>query len=105
VHRLLVAGGRGLFFEHMGNSPLIERLRPKEDHYTTGERPVTWNEILAMRPRFRRLDARPFHIVSRLRNKIRFCGGQSAKLLDHTLLTAFPWLRHFASGVVIYVEK
>jgi SAM-dependent methyltransferase len=105
VHRLLVPGGRALFFEHMGNSRLIEWLRPKEGHYTTGERPVTWSEVVAMRAQFSRFDIHPFHIISRLRNRMSVCGTPTAKRIDHALLTALPFLRHFASGVVICLQK
>ena len=105
VHRLLVPGGRGLFFEHMGNSRLIEWLRPKEGHYTTGERPVRWDELLLMRELFSRFDVHPFHVVSRLRSKLRICGTPAAKRFDHALLTALPALRHLASGVVVCLQK
>lgn len=105
AHRLLVPGGRGLFFEHMGNSQLIEWLRPKE-HYTTGEQPVRWAEIQRVAAAlFRKVETKPFHLIARLRNRIAICGSDTAKRIDHALLSVAPALRYFASGVVIYLEK
>jgi 2-polyprenyl-3-methyl-5-hydroxy-6-metoxy-1,4-benzoquinol methylase len=105
VKRLLRPGGRGLFFEHMANSKLIERFRPKEKDYTKGERPVTWKEIQMMRSEFSRLVARPFHIASRLRKRVRVLNRPLVKRVDHAVLSALPFMRHFASGLVIYLEK
>jgi len=105
VKRLLKPGGRGLFFEHMGNSKTIERFRPKEKDYTKGERPVTWKEVQQLRPEFSRLVARPFHIASRLRRRAQVLNRPAVKRLDHAVLSALPFMRHFASGLVIYLEK
>jgi len=105
IKRLLKPRGRGLFFEHMGNSRMIERFRPKEKDYTKGERPVTWQEVQAMRPEFSRLVARPFHIVSRLRKRVQLLNRPVVKRVDHAVLSTLPFMRHFASGMVIYLEK
>ena len=105
IKRLLKPGGRGLFFEHMGNSKTIERLRPKENHCTKAERPVTWNEIQEIRPEFSRMVAKPFHIASRLRKRIQVLHRPVVKRFDHVVLNALPFMRQFASGTVIYVEK
>jgi|HubBroStandDraft_2_1064218.scaffolds.fasta_scaffold10045_2 2-polyprenyl-3-methyl-5-hydroxy-6-metoxy-1,4-benzoquinol methylase len=105
IRRLLRPGGRGLFFEHMGNSKLIERFRPKEKDYTKGERPVTWKEIQEIGPKFSRMVARPFHIASRLRKRIQVLNRPLVKRVDHAVLSALPFMRHFASGMVIYLEK
>jgi 2-polyprenyl-3-methyl-5-hydroxy-6-metoxy-1,4-benzoquinol methylase len=105
IKRLLKPGGRGLFFEHMGNSKTIERLRPKEKDYTKGERPVTWKEVQEIRPEFSKLLARPFHIASRLRKRVRLLNQPVVKRVDHAILSALPFMRHFASGMVIYLEK
>jgi 2-polyprenyl-3-methyl-5-hydroxy-6-metoxy-1,4-benzoquinol methylase len=105
IRRVLRPGGRGLFFEHMGNSKLIELLRPKEKDYTKGERPVTWNEVQEMRPEFSRMVVRPFHLASRLRRRVRILNRPMVKRADHAVLTALPFLKHFASGMVIYLEK
>jgi len=105
IKRLLRPGGRGLFFEHMGNSELIERFRPKEKDYTKGERPITWREVEEMRPEFSRLVARPFHIASRLRKRIHMLSRPVVKRVDHAVLSSLPFMRHFASGLVVYLEK
>jgi len=105
IKRLLKPRGRGLFFEHMGNSKLIERLRPKEKDYTKGERPVKWKEIQEIRPEFSLMVARPFHIASRLRRRIQVLNRPVVKRVDHAVLSALPFMRHFASGMVIYLEK
>jgi len=103
--RLLKPHGRGLFFEHMGNSRWIERLRPKAKDYSKGERPVTWKEVQELRPEFSQMLARPFHIASRLRRHIRLLNQPIVKRVDHAILSALPFMRHFASGMVIYLEK
>lgn len=105
IKRLLRQGGRGLFFEHMGNSKTIERWRPKEQEYTKGERPVTWKEIQEIRPEFSRIVARPFHIASRLRKRIQMLNRPVVKRFDHAVLSILPFMRHFAGGMVIYLEK
>jgi SAM-dependent methyltransferase len=105
IKRLLRPGGRGLFFEHMGNSKTIEWLRPKEKDYTKGERPVTWREIQDIRSEFSRMVTRPFNIASRLRRRIRVMDQPVVKRFDHVVLSALPLMRHLASGVVIYLEK
>jgi 2-polyprenyl-3-methyl-5-hydroxy-6-metoxy-1,4-benzoquinol methylase len=105
IKRLLKPGGRGLFFEHMGNSKLIERFRPKEKAYTKGERPVTWREVQEIRPEFSQMVARPFHIASRLRKRVQLLNRPAVKRVDHTVLSALPFMRYFASGMVIYLEK
>lgn len=105
IKRLLKPGGRGLFFEHMGNSKLIEWLRPKEKDYTKGERPITWREVEEIRPEFSRMVARPFHIASRLRKRIQVLNRPVVKRVDHAILSALPFMRHLASGLVVYLEK
>jgi SAM-dependent methyltransferase len=105
IRRLLRLGGRALFFEHMGNSKTIEWLRPKEKNYTREEHPLTWKEIQEIRVEFSRMVARPFHIASRLRKRIQLLNRPVVKRFDHAVLTALPSMRHFASGVVIYLEK
>ena len=89
----------------MGNSKLIERLRPKEKDYTKGERPVTWKEVQEIRPEFSRVVAKPYHIASRLRRRIPLLNRPTVKRFDHAVLSALPFMRHLASGVVIYLEK
>jgi 2-polyprenyl-3-methyl-5-hydroxy-6-metoxy-1,4-benzoquinol methylase len=103
--RLLKPGGRGLFFEHMGNSRMIEWLRPKEKNYTKGERPVKWDEIQKLQPEFSRMVVKPFHLASRLRRRVQLLNLPVVKRVDHAILSALPVMRHFASGVVIYLEK
>lgn len=105
VRRVLKTRGRGLFFEHMGNSPLIESLRPKEGRYTENERPVRWNEIKEMSSAFSRFEAEPFHILTRLKRLTPFFGRPAIRRFDRAVLSAMPFLRYFASGVVIYLEK
>jgi SAM-dependent methyltransferase len=105
VKRLLKPRGRGLFFEHMGNSKMIERLRPKDKDYTKGERPVTWKEVQELRPEFSRMVARPFHIASRLRKRVQSLNRPAVRRVDHAVLSALPFMRYFASGMVIYLEK
>jgi 2-polyprenyl-3-methyl-5-hydroxy-6-metoxy-1,4-benzoquinol methylase len=105
IKRLLRPGGRGLFFEHMGNSKLIEWFRPKEKNYTKGERPVTWKEVQEIRLEFSRMVVKPFHIASRLRRRVQLLNRPAVKRVDHAVLSALPFMRHFASGMVIYLEK
>jgi SAM-dependent methyltransferase len=106
IHRLMRPGGRGLFFEHMGNSSLLERLRPKDDgHRTEDERPVRWKDVRDLSPMFARMETKAFHIISRLRTRVPVLGTPTFRQFDDLLLRAVPGLRHFASGIVIFVEK
>jgi SAM-dependent methyltransferase len=105
IKRLLKPRGRGLFFEHMNNSKLIEQLRPKGKDYTKGERPLTWKEIQEIRPEFSQVVVKPFHIAARLRRRVRVFNRPIVKRVDHAVLSALPFMRHFASGIVIYLEK
>lgn len=96
---------RGVFWEHLGNSPLIERLRPTEGRGTSGESPIRCSEIAAMAPLFQSIEARPFHLVSRLRSHFAWTGNPLVRRFDNALLSILPALRYFASGVVILVRK
>jgi ubiquinone/menaquinone biosynthesis C-methylase UbiE len=104
VKRVLKPGGRGLFFEHMGNSALIERLRKRAD-YTEYEQPLRWKEIMAFKTSFSKYTAQPFHVTSRLRFISRIFNRPIVKRFDHLMLRLFPFLKHYAGGVVIYLEK
>jgi SAM-dependent methyltransferase len=105
VHRVLKSGGRGVFWEHMGNLVFIERLRPKEGRATLGERPIRWSEIATVAPLFQSVEVRAFHLVSRLRLHLAWTGHSLVRRFDHALLSILPPLRSFASGVVIVVRK
>jgi SAM-dependent methyltransferase len=105
VHRVLKSGGRGVFWEHMGNSALIERLRPTEGRATAGERPIRWSEITAIAPLFQSVEVRAFHLFSRLRLHLTAARHPLVKRVDHALLSMLPALRYFASGVVMVVRK
>jgi SAM-dependent methyltransferase len=105
AHRLMKRGGCGVFWEHMGNSALIERLRPTQGRGTSGERPIRWSEILAVRPLFQSVEARAFHVVSRLRLHVAWTGHPIVRRFDAQLLSILPALRYLASGVVIVVRK
>ena len=105
VHRLLKPGGRGVFWEHMGNSAIIARFRQSEGRATSGERPLRWSEIAPAAAQFHAVEARAFHLVSRLRVRMRWAARPLVKRLDHALLSIAPSLRLFASGVVIVVRK
>jgi SAM-dependent methyltransferase len=105
VHRLLRPGGRGVFWEHMGNSALIARLRHHEGRATSGERPLRWSEIAPAAAKFAAVEAHAFHLLSRLRVRLRLAGHPLVKRFDHALLSIVPSLRLFASGVVIIVRK
>jgi SAM-dependent methyltransferase len=104
VKRLLKPGGKGLFFEHMGNSRLVERLRRDRD-YTDYEKPLRWNDLLAYRSEFSRYVLQPFHVTARLKSLSPFFRRDWFKQVDHSLLKVCPALRQFAGGVVIYLEK
>ncbi len=102
--RLLKPGGRALFFEHMGNSRLIERIRQRSD-YTDYEKPLEWKEIMSFQRDFSKFHVKAFHVVRRLRSIVSSVPQRTLKKWDYQLLNLCPPLRHFASGVVIYVEK
>jgi SAM-dependent methyltransferase len=104
VKRLLRKGGRAIFFEHMGNSEFIERVK-NNSHYTENERPLKWKDVANWSSEFRRFSATPFHIFSRLRRRIRVFDQPLFRQLDYWILRCVPGCRYFASGIVIYLEK
>jgi SAM-dependent methyltransferase len=105
VHRVLRSTGCAVFWEHMGNSALIERLRPREGRGTSGERPLRWSEIGSIAPLFQSVEARAFHLASRLRLHFAWAGNPLVRRFDHAMLSILPALRYVASGVVIVVRK
>jgi SAM-dependent methyltransferase len=105
AHRVLKCSGRGVFWEHMGNSALIECLRPTEGRATAGERPLRWSEIAGITSLFQSVEARAFHLASRLRLHFAWAGNPLVRRFDHALLSMLPALRYLASGVVILVRK
>jgi 2-polyprenyl-3-methyl-5-hydroxy-6-metoxy-1,4-benzoquinol methylase len=104
VKRLLKPGGRGLFFEHMGNSKAIEKMRMDTD-YTDYEKPLVWDEVAAYRTQFSRFVLQPFHVMIRLRSISPVFNLNLFRRIDRVLLQGLPLLRHFAGGLVMYVEK
>jgi SAM-dependent methyltransferase len=105
VHRLLRPGGRGLFWEHMDNLAIMAHRRHTKGRATSGERPIRWSEIASVAPLFQSVEARAFHLLSRLRQRVRWARHPLVKRVDHALLSMLPLLRLFASGVVILVRK
>ena len=103
ARRLLKPGGKALFFEHMGNSKLIENLKFKDD-YTATEQPLRWDDVLAHSGQFARFMLKPFHIISRFRRRFRILDKPIFKRIDDLMLSYCPPLRHIASGLVIYIE-
>jgi len=104
VKRVLKPGGRGLFFEHMGNSAFIERLRKRAD-YTEYEQPLRWKEIMAFKPQFSKYTAQPFHVFTRLRFMSGIFNRSLVKRFDRSALRMFPFLKNYAGGVVICLQK
>ena len=101
TRRLLRPGGRAIFTEHMGNSPLIEKLKVmlKRSDYTDNEQPVRWQDCLREAALFSESRLIPYHILSRLSK------SPGLKKLDHRMLQAVPALRHFAGGVLFWLRK
>lgn len=108
--RLLRPGGKAVFFEHMGNSPLIEKLKPilygksTAAHYSEGERPLRWQDVASCIEEFPVKAMYPYHFVTRLRGKWPRLGNESFFKLDYNILRVFPLLRYFAGGALIYFE-
>lgn len=109
VRRLLRPGGKGLFTEHLGDSPLVERLKRRiydmEAHYSEHERPLRWAELEEGRSRFRVFECSPYYLLSRVRRLLPPFLRDPARRIDHAVLKALPSLRHYAGLVVIYLEK
>jgi len=104
VRRMLRPGGRGLFFEHMGNSALIERFRSRAD-CTDYEQPVRLSDVVQHTRAYSKAVITPFGVLLRLRTISPKLNISVIRRLDYVLLKAAPVLRHFAGGVVIYLEK
>ncbi len=105
TRRLLKPGGRAIFFEHMGNSRLIEWLRNRwAANHTDHEKPLRWNDVRSCRKDFAQLHMRPFYVLSRLRSRFGIFDRDIFKKIDYYLLGILPPLRHFASGLVIVLQ-
>ena len=108
TRRLLRQGGRALFFEHMGNIDVWERLKKTGSgaaRYTNRERPLRWNEVAAHQEGWSRFEVKAFHVSARIRKRIRLFGRDAFLRLDDTLLKAIPGLVTYASGMVIVLQK
>jgi SAM-dependent methyltransferase len=106
--RLLKPGGKAVFVEHMSSSKFVDHLReslPQADEtHTEYEKPLTWRDCLALRPRYKVQLVR-MHFLSRLRVRMPFLRAEWVRRLDHALFSAVPPLQHFAGLVVIGLEK
>lgn len=112
VRRVLKPGGKGLFSEHMGDSPTLERLKVliwggRENlDYTEHERPLTWSELNEWSKQFRVFETYPFFLLSRLRKRLpRIFDHDIVRIADYYTLKAFPFLKRYVGVVVIYLEK
>jgi 2-polyprenyl-3-methyl-5-hydroxy-6-metoxy-1,4-benzoquinol methylase len=112
VRQLLKPGGHAVFMEWMGNSGMIERVKTAvyaetyHSRKTEHEEPLRWRDIQNERKDWSSLDAYPYHLTYRMRNKFPVIRRSNKfEQLDYTLLSICPWLRHFAGGVVIHVWK
>jgi SAM-dependent methyltransferase len=104
VRRLLRPGGRALFFEHMGNSALVERLRTRAN-CTDYEQPVHFRDVVENTRAFSKAVVKPFGVLLRLRTLTPRLNTSFMRRCDYVLLKAVPALKHFAGGLVIYLEK
>lgn len=70
--RLLKPGGKAVFYEHMGNSQLIEKLKPllygkiSEERYTEEERPLRWKDVASCLEEFPVKALHPYYLLTRL---------------------------------------
>ncbi len=116
VHRLLRPGGKAVFLEPLGSSPIVEAMK-RRIHSAVGERlqlmPVTSGEENLKLPDIQREIAKwteaqiyPYRLTHRARKLFlpRRLWDWSLRV-DHVLLSAVPRLRHFAGAAVIYVRK
>jgi SAM-dependent methyltransferase len=110
ARRLLKPGGKAVFFEHMGNSPLIEKLKPllygkkSVERYTEEERPLRWKDVATCVDEFPVKALHPYHFLTRLRGKWPSLGNETLFKLDYNMLRLLPFLRYFAGGALIYFE-
>lgn len=112
VTRLLKPGGKGIFFEWMGNSEIVEKLKVlvygkdyehlKSDH----EAPLEWDACVEAGKAYPVFKMYPYYLTHRLHRQLPgFIPRDYFKRFDHELLTHIPALKHFASGLLIYLEK
>ncbi len=105
VRRVLVAGGRGIFYEPLGHNPLLNlyrKLTPAE--HTPDEHPLLMREVREFN------DAEFFDLFSVFVIPIlRWPGGESllraAEWVDRLCFRALPPLRAWAAVVVLELRK
>lgn len=112
VRRVLKTGGRAVFFEWMGQSASVDRLKNllygkeyssfKSEH----EQPLKFSDLRQEAKYFSVFRVYPYHLTYRLRRLLPFIrrSDWSART-DHMLLRLLPPLRRFAGGAIIYLEK
>jgi SAM-dependent methyltransferase len=115
VSRLLKPGGIGVFLEPIGDSRIVEgaktwimknaRFLGEFDHVTDHEHNLTWREVEEAVAGFANASLYPYHLLYRLKRLLPKAALAAARKLDFGLLSAAPWLRHYAGAVVIRVQK
>jgi SAM-dependent methyltransferase len=111
VHRVLVPGGRGIFYEPLGHNPLLNlyRLLTPAQH-TKDEHPLLMREIRAMKNTFAQADAHIFDFLSIFSIPfLRWKGGQAMlrafEGADRRLLRGGSPLRPWGGVVVLDLRK
>ncbi|MCS7316594.1 MAG: hypothetical protein NZ554_14070, partial [Bryobacteraceae bacterium] len=75
-----------------------------QKYYSEQERPLKWRDCLEYRSWFAHMEMYPYCLIGRLRRVIPWLGRRAVRRLDHQILTRLPWLRHWASGLLICIE-
>jgi 2-polyprenyl-3-methyl-5-hydroxy-6-metoxy-1,4-benzoquinol methylase len=111
VARVLKKGGRAVFREPFGDSPLLQGIRTivpvkVAAHEGSQERQLSYRDADLLSAPFSGRSVREFQIVTRLERVIR---NKSAKrwmnIFDEWLLKNLPFLRRYARLIVIEVIK
>ncbi len=107
VRRLLKSSGRAVFFEHMENSALLRVLktRLRRGDYTSHEQPLRWEDCERVSKKyFKRVELYPYYLFGRLRRMFPILASGSVQICDYCLMSACPYLRHYAGSVVLSLK-
>ena len=111
VHRILSAGGRGVFYEPLGHNPLLNlyrRMTPGS--HTPDEHPLLMGEIAGMQKLFGAARAEFFDFFSFFAIPILWMPGgkallRAAEWVDRRIFRFVPPLRAWGAVVVLELRK
>jgi len=116
VQRILKPGGGAIFWEPLGNSPLIEKCKEyvakrfgrrfRLHDVTEHEENLKLRELRGYRTEFAYFRLYPYHLFYRIRKLVFPVWMRDwVRAFDYQLLRAMPFLSYYAGGVLLHLKK